>query len=246
MGTPRCLRTPDAGVSDERRRQLALKFPAPQRCTLANFEAGPNAEIVAALRNCGHAGAFVALWLTGETGAGKSHLLQGSCRAAVDAGLTAAYLPYDVRAAGIEVFEGLGDYAVVAIDDIDRWLGQRPWDEALLGLYQRLFDRRGALLFASTRTPADLSDVLPDLASRLRAAELYALRPLADGDRVRVIERLCAQRGLELSPEVVAFILRRLPRRMDELLAIFERIDRGALAQQRRITIPLVKEVLGL
>ena len=233
-------------MSDERRRQLALKFPAPQRCTLANFEAGPNGEIVAALGNCGHAGEFVALWLAGETGAGKSHLLQGACHAAVAAGFTAAYLPLDVRSAGTAIFDGLGDFAVVAIDDADRWLGERPWEEALLGLYQRLFDRRGALLFASTMAPADLDVALLDLASRLRGAQVYALRPLADADRARVIERLAAQRGLELSADVVAFILRRVPRRMDELLGIFERLDRGALAQQRRVTIPLVKEVLGL
>jgi hypothetical protein len=33
---------------------------------------------------------------------------------------------------------------------------------------------------------------------------------------------------------------------MDELIATFERLDRGALAQQRRLTIPLAKDVLGL
>jgi DnaA family protein len=232
-------------VSDDRRRQLALKFPAPQRCTLANFEAGPNGEIVDALGKCGH-GAFAALWLVGETGAGKSHLLRGTCHAAVAAGLTAAYLPLDVRAAGTDVFDGLEAFAVVAIDDTERWLGHRLWEEALLGLYQRLFDRRSALLFASTLTPGDLDVGLPDLASRLRAAQVYTLRPLADTDRARAIERLAAERGLELSGDVVAFILRRVPRRMDELLGIFERLDRGALAQQRRVTIPLVKEVLGL
>jgi DnaA family protein len=233
-------------VSDDRRRQLGLEFPARQRCTLTNFEAGPNVEIVDAVGNSGRAGAFVALWLSGETGAGKSHLLQAACHAAVAAGLTAAYLPLEIRGAGPAVFEGLGDYHVVAVDDADRWLGHRAWEEALLALYQRLFDRRAALLFASTIGPADLDVGLPDLASRLRAAQVYALRPLDDSDRARVIERLASERGLELPADVVAFILRRVPRRMDELLAVFDQLDRGALAQQRRVTIPLVKEVLGL
>ncbi len=87
---------------------------------------------------------------------------------------------------------------------------------------------------------------LPDLASRLRAAQVFGVRALDDTDRARAIERLAAQRGLELGPDVVNFILRRAPRRMDRLIATFDALDRGALAQQRRLTIPLAKEVLGL
>ena len=33
---------------------------------------------------------------------------------------------------------------------------------------------------------------------------------------------------------------------MDELIEAFDRLDREALAQQRRLTIPLAKAVLGL
>jgi DnaA family protein len=87
---------------------------------------------------------------------------------------------------------------------------------------------------------------LADLASRLRAAAVYAIRPLDDVDRARAIERLAEQRGIELGDEVVNFILRRAPRRMNELIATFDRLDRSALAQQRPLTIPLAKEVLGL
>ncbi len=87
---------------------------------------------------------------------------------------------------------------------------------------------------------------LADLDSRLRAAQIFAILPLDDADRAHAIERLATQRGLELGADVVAFILRRAPRRMDELIATFDRLDRGSLAQQRRLTIPLAKDVLGL
>lgn len=233
-------------MTGDRRRQLALRFPALRRCTLANFESGPNSELVSALHAVGQSGMFAALWLVGEHGAGKSHLLQGACHAAVAAGLTAAYVSPAVHAAGPEVFEGLGDFALVALDDVERWLGPRHAEEALLALYQQLFDRQGTLVLASERAPADIEIGLADLGSRLRAAQVYRLRVLEDADRARVIERLALQRGLELPGDVAAFILRRVPRRMDELLAVFEKLDRGALAQQRRLTIPLAKELLGL
>ena len=232
-------------MSDDQKRQLALKFPSERRCTLDNFEAGPNAELIAALGRCGR-GTFSAMWLVGEPGSGKSHLLQGACHAAAGAGAAAAYLPARLMAGGIEALDGLGDFGLVAIDDLERWVGERRWEEALLNLYQQLLARGGTLLVASRNRPLDTAVGLADLDSRLRAAQVFAIRPLDDADRARAIERLAAQRGLELGADVVAFILRRAPRRMDELIATFDRLDRGALAQQRRLTIPLAKDVLGL
>ena len=73
-------------MSLDRTRQLALRFPTEQRCTLQNFEAGPNAELVGALARIDAAGTFIALWLVGESGSGKSHLLHGACHAAAAAG----------------------------------------------------------------------------------------------------------------------------------------------------------------
>jgi DnaA-homolog protein len=233
-------------VSEDQKRQLALKFPSERRCTLDNFEVGPNAELIAALGRCGRARAFSAMWLVGESGSGKSHLLQGACHAAAEAGAAAAYLPARLMAGGVEALDGLGDFGVVAIDELERWVGQRRWEEALLNLYQQLLVRGGTLLVASRNRPLETTVGLADLDSRLRAAQVFVIRPLDDADRARAIERLAAQRGLELGADVVAFILRRAPRRMDELIATFDRLDRGALAQQRRLTIPLAKDVLGL
>jgi len=234
-------------VSFERKRQLALRFPTEQRCTLQNFEAGPNTELVAELARSGaNDGAFTALWLVGDSGAGKSHLLHGACHAADAVGAAVAYLPPSVMVGGLDALAGLDEFDVVAIDDLERWTGERAWEEALLSVYQSLVRRRGRLLVASLRAPRDVEFELPDLASRLRAAQVFAIGALGDADRARAIERLASQRGLEVGADVVAFLLRRAPRRMGALIDVFDRLDRGAWAQQRRITVPLAKDVLGL
>ena len=233
-------------MNEDRKRQLALGFPVDRRCTLANFEAGPNLELVTELGARARSDGFSALWLTGESASGKSHLLQGACHAAVGAGRSAVYLPQHLMGGGANVLEGVAEFGLVAIDDLDGWLGERRWEEALLAIYQRLFQRGGSLLLASVHRPLEVNVGLADLASRLRAAAVYAIRPLDDVDRARAIEHLAAQRGIELSDDVVNFILRRAPRRMDDLIATFDRLDRSALAQQRPLTIPLAKEVLGL
>ena len=231
---------------EERTRQLVLKFASERRCTLDDFEAGPNRELVAEIGRRARGDDFAVLWLVGESGSGKSHLLQGACHAAVGAGRAAAYLPSRLMAGGVDVLDGLGEFGLVAIDDADRWIGARQWEEALLHLYQQLLSRGSTLLLAAPSGPLELDFQLADLASRLRAAHVFAIRPLDDADRAHAIERLAAQRGFELGADVMSFILRRAPRRMDELIATFDRLDRGALAQQRRLTIPLAKDVLGL
>ncbi len=55
---------------------------------------------------------------------------------------------------------------------------------------------------------------------------------------------MAAQRGLELGPEVAAFLLRRVRRDTHELAALVERLDAAALAAQRALTVPFVREVL--
>jgi DnaA family protein len=66
-------------------RQLALDISPPPEPTLENFVAGANAELVARLREF-REGRFpeAVLYLWGEAGCGKSHLLQACGRAATD------------------------------------------------------------------------------------------------------------------------------------------------------------------
>ena len=81
-----------------------------------------------------------------------------------------------------------------------------------------------------------------DLAKATRAT----LKPAADapvhalGQDKRASARL---RGMELSAEVAHYVLQRTERSSKGLFALLERLDEHSLQTQRRITIPLVREV---
>jgi DnaA family protein len=51
-------------------------------------------------------------------------------------------------------------------------------------------------------------------------------------------------RGLELPDETAQFLLRRFPRDLPTLFALFDTLDTASLIEQRRLTIPFVKSVL--
>ena len=54
------------------------------------------------------------------------------------------------------------------------------------------------------------------------------------------------QRGFDLPDETARYLQRRLPRDMRSLFAVLDELDSAALAAQRRLTVPFIKDVLAL
>jgi DnaA family protein len=50
--------------------------------------------------------------------------------------------------------------------------------------------------------------------------------------------------GIELSSEVIAYLMTHHPRDLSAQMGILRQLDQASLSQQRKITIPLVKTAL--
>jgi DnaA family protein len=50
--------------------------------------------------------------------------------------------------------------------------------------------------------------------------------------------------GIELSDEVISYLMTHHARNLSEQIDILQRLDGLSLSQQRRVTIPLVKQAL--
>ena len=223
-------------------RQLPLGVQLGVSLRFGTFHEGANRELVALLSGPAAPGA---VWIYGPPGAGKTHLLQAACAAAGDAARTAAYLPLAaVRADGPGLLAGYERLALVALDDADTVIGHGAWELALFALYNGMQEQGGRLLLAAGSAPATLSVRLPDLASRLAAASVHRLAPLAEKDQSEALRRRAAHRGLELPDETLHYLARRAPRDFAVLCALLDTLDTEALAAQRRLTVPFVREVL--
>jgi len=226
--------------------QLPLGLRLPDTARLDNFVPGLNAEALAAVRQCVTGPGATTLFLTGPAGSGKTHLLQAACHAVQVQGAQAAYVPLAERAVlSPALLEGLEDYALVALDDVDAVAGDAAWEETLFHLFNRLREAGGRLLAAARARPAQAGLRLPDLRSRLAWGTLYALQLPDDATRLRILTQRTRDRGLVLSDDVGRFLLHRCPRDLPALLALLDRLDRAALTAQRRLSIPFVREVLG-
>ncbi|HHH38835.1 MAG TPA: DnaA regulatory inactivator Hda [Sedimenticola sp.] len=225
--------------------QLPLDIVLRESASLDAFQPGRNREVVAAIRACaeGRGESFLYLW--GRPGSGRSHLLQGACRLASEQGLAVAYLPLgqgpDMPG---EILAGLGELALVCLDDIHAITGRPAWERGIFHLFNRLRGRDARLLVSADRPPAGLPLTLPDLKSRLGWGLTYQLQPLNDEEKLEAMTAAARRRGMELPAATARYILRRAPRDMGSLLEILSRLDRASLAAQRRLTVPFVAEVL--
>jgi DnaA-homolog protein len=220
--------------------QLPLALKLRSGSTLASFVVGDNAMLVTALAELA-AGAGGQAFLWGTAGAGRSHLLEGVVRKRGDAGV---YLAADeLKALSPVVLDGLDQFGLVAIDDVDLLAGLPVWEEALFHLYNRLRDDGGAMLFAASAPPAGGGFRLPDLASRLAAGPVWQVRPLDDEGLVRLIRQRGAATGLDVSDEVARYLVTRTVRTAPAVCAELDRLDGLAMAHQRRLTIPFIRSL---
>lgn len=186
------------------------------------------------------------VFLHGATGTGKSHLLIGACRAADESGRDARYLSLaQLPEPRADAIGGIDAEGLVAVDDVGAVTGDRDAELALFDLFNRAKAASAQMLFAATAPPPGLGIGLPDLVSRLSSCTQCALHPLDDAGRRAMLRLLAARMGLRLDDEVLDWWFARQPRDSASLVALLRRIDRAALAAQRRVTIPFLRELLA-
>jgi chromosomal replication initiation ATPase DnaA len=175
-----------------------------------------------------------ALALYGAAASGKTHLAHVFAARAGAARIDPARLTSE------RVPALVGKATAAIIDDADR-APAKP----LLHLYNLLAERRGHLLLVARRPPARWRITLADLRSRLRAAPAVAVAPPDEALIAAVLVKLFADRQLAISEDVVAYLALHLDRSFASAQEAVAALDVAALAEQRRITVPLVKRVLG-
>ena len=220
-------------------KQLALDFASTPRPTLDNFIVTHNGELLGNLRQLVARQArerFLYIW--GQPGSGRSHLLRAVVAELQRLGGSAVYIPCrsDTRFG-----EGLERMDCVALDDV----GQLD-DEGQISafdLYNALRENSGALVASAAAPPVQLT-LREDLVTRLAWGLVYQVHGLNDESKAQALADHAASRGFRLPPEVCEYLLTRAQRDLPSLLATLEALDRYSLETRRPVTVPLARELL--
>jgi DnaA family protein len=219
--------------------QLPLSLGGLGPPSFDNYLAPPGSLVAHRLRRLGHAPDAARVLLSGPLGVGKTHLLMACCEDARANGHTVLYCPLP---GGAGMLAEAGAVELLAIDGVDAACGDRESEFLVFTAINRQHDARRALLLASSRPPEDF--VLPDLRSRLAEAEQLVLDLPDDEARIAILQHRAAAAGLPLEPAAAQWLLRNTSRALPDLLGTLARLDRESLARGRRITVPLLREVL--
>jgi len=220
--------------------QLTLNIQLRDDATFENYFSGANDSVVHALQSQKEPYAF----LFGDNGAGKSHLLQAACLQAGKNALPVAYLPLNEPGLMPEMLEGLEEMSLIALDDIQAVMGDEVWERALFNLYNRVREKGSTMLVSSTEPLASLNIKLADLKSRLSWGPIFQLSALSDAEKQSALQQRAKNRGLDLADDVVMYLLKRSPRDMNSLFALFEKLDKASMVEKRKLTIPFIKNYL--
>lgn len=213
-------------------------------CRFDNYVAGPNKAVVRALQQVpDDPGSHV--YLFGGRGSGKTHLLNALCHEVRERQGRAFYLalkrlPKDAIAS----LQGLEELDLVCVDDLHIAVGDEAWEEALFHCFNRIREANGRLVISSAERLSALKLGLPDLASRLTWGLRLQLVPLEDKDKLAVMQLHSDALGISLPDDVQQYLLKRHDRNMVSLIETVEKLQRAALTNKRRITVPLAREVL--
>jgi DnaA family protein len=202
-----------------------------------NFFPGRNVEAVSALQSFAtgrSAEHFIYLW--GERGCGRSHLLRAAVAAASSRGIIGRYV-----AAGEPLPAVDSGVRTLAVDDVEKLDAQAQLE--FFHLYNALRDRQGAVLVVGNVAPARLQ-LRADLLTRLGWGLVFQVHALSDDDKRVALKRHAAARAFDLREEIAEYLLRHLKRDLPSLMTVVEALDRYSLETKRPITLPLLRELL--
>ncbi len=225
--------------------QLALDLQLKESFTFDNLITGNNQLLIDLLKS-----QMVSnenqVYIWGLHNSGKSHLLQAICQYLNHDNINVSYLPLrQMIDYSPEVFQGLENLQVVCIDDVEVLQGKSDWQEAMFDLINRMRENQRRLILTANQPPAELSLELKDLTSRLQWGPVFRLHEMDDLEKSQALHLRAQARGFELSDKVINYLLKNYNRDIADLFDMLETLDKAQLQQQRKLTIPFVKSVLG-
>jgi hypothetical protein len=118
-------------------------------------------------------------------------------------------------------------------------------EEELFHAWNQAQESGRPLVLVADRAPPQWEIALPDLRTRLAVTPVARIEQPDDALFASLIRRLFADRGLHLPDESLRYVTSRVTRDYWTAERVVDAIDRFAIAEQSRLTVPTVRRALA-
>jgi len=229
--------------------QLIFPFQINQKASFDSFFCSPdNLNLMTQLADIVKSKKYHELIIHGETGSGKSFLMQAVCNELSLAGKQFAFIPMNKAInMGIEIFQNLASLDAVCVDDVQLMLANENWETALFNLINECQQSNCSLIlsFGGAQSPEE-NTKLPDLLSRIKRMDFMSVHKVQDNFLNQALNFVAQQLDINIDKAELEFLLKHQTREFSVLVENLIFLDKQAASLKRKITIPLIKETLKL
>ncbi len=225
--------------------QLPLTIKFDEQLTFDNFVSGPNSHVVQFLETLSETSSQ-SVYLWGNEGTGKTHLAQAIYHAYVESDKRAAYIDISETGLSPAILEGMEQYDCLILDSVEVVVAFSEWQIELFHTFNRCSQSKANLVITSIDAPVSLEKILPDLSSRLLSDFVFQIKDISDEDKLIALRLRAKEIGLELPVEVGRYWLNHFPRESHLIFAQLRQLDTASMSQQRKLTIPFLKQTLEI
>ena len=227
--------------------------------TFEHFVVGPSNQLphAAAMAVGENPGcAYNPLFIHGDTGLGKSHLLQAIChrvrRHRPDSRVL--YMSCEdftnlfirsIQSGALDDFRDAHRHAdVLVIDDVQFLAGKDKTQEEFFHTFNALYDDHKQIVISSDRGPQEIPTIEERLVSRFKWGLVTQIELPCFETRAAIVKRKARQRSVEFTDEVAQLVAERISTNVRELEGAVLKVIGVAAITGREITPGLVDEAL--
>lgn len=241
------------------KKQIIYSLPLNERYTFSNFVVGAsNRFAYAACKSIIESPGtmYNPLFLYGDVGLGKTHLLQAIAHEVKNNGTSKSVVYttsekftneviFSIQEKKMNEFhEFYRNVDLLIIDDVHFLAGKERTQEEFFNTFNTLYDTKKQIALSSDRPPKDLIDITERLRTRFQMGLMADVQAPDYETRIAILRKKALVENLDVPGDVLDFIANQPFKNIRELEGTLIRLLAYASLNNKEITIELAKEVL--
>jgi chromosomal replication initiator protein len=258
---PRFVTAPESVTARSRARHVfgEESLPLNPRYTFENFVVGPGNQLAhaacIAIANA-PARAYNPVFLYGETGLGKTHLMHAVAHTIFQLNPNARVAYISTEKFTNEYIKAIQDASVtrfrqryrsvdaLLIDDIHFLTGKERIQEEFFHTFNELFESQRQILLSSDRPASEIAKLESRLISRFQWGMVADIQPPDLETRVAILGTKARALDLDLPTDVIQFLAERVTRNVRRMEGALNRVAGVARLMKVTVDVPTVERLL--